>query len=70
MAQEVQILCEFRDKYLLTKPVGKAFVDFYYKISPPMAKFITEHPSLKPIARAGLVIIVAMSTIAVSTTPA
>jgi hypothetical protein len=35
-----------------------------------MAEFITEHPSLKPIVRAGLVPAVAMSTVAVNTTPA
>ena len=35
-----------------------------------MAEFITGHPSLKPIVRAGLVPAVAMSTIAVNTTPA
>ena len=45
-------------------------VGFYYQISPPMAEFITEHPSLKPIVRLGLVPAVAMSTIAVNTTPA
>jgi hypothetical protein len=70
MAEEVEILREFRDAYLLTNPVGQALVDFYYKVSPPMAEFITEHPSLKPIVRAGLVPAVAMSTVAVNTTPA
>jgi hypothetical protein len=70
MAQEIQILREFRDEYLLTNPVGRAFVDFYYKVSPPMAEFITEHPSLKPIVRAGLVPAVALSTVVVNTTPA
>jgi hypothetical protein len=69
MAAEVQILREFRDEYLLTNPVGQAFVDFYYKISPPIAEFITEHPSLKPIVRAGLMPAVAMSTVAVNTSP-
>ena len=70
MAEEIGILREFRDEYLLTSPVGKALVDLYYRVSPPMAEFITEHPSLKPIVRAGLLPAVAMSTIAVNTTPA
>ena len=35
-----------------------------------MAEFITEHPSLKPIVRTGLLPAVAMSTVAVNTTPA
>ena len=70
MAQEIQILREFRDEYLLTNPVGKALVEFYYRVSPPMAEFITEHPSLKPIVRAGLLPAVAMSAVAVNTSPA
>ena len=70
MTEEIEILREFRDKYLLAKPVGQAFVDFYYRISPPVAEFIAEHPSLKPIVRVGLIPVVAMSAIAVNTTPA
>jgi hypothetical protein len=70
MADEIQILRDFRDGYLLTNPVGKTLVDIYYTASPPIADFITEHPSLKPIVRAGLVPAVAMSTVAVNTTPA
>jgi len=69
MAEEIQILREFRDEYLLTNPLGQALVDFYYKVSPPIAEFITEHPSLKPIVRAGLMPAVAMSAVAVNTTP-
>jgi hypothetical protein len=70
MAEEIDILREFRDEYLLTNAVGQTLVDFYYKVSPPIAEFITEHPILKPIVRAGLVPAVAMSTVAVDTTPA
>ncbi|HXZ29679.1 MAG TPA: CFI-box-CTERM domain-containing protein, partial [Dehalococcoidia bacterium] len=69
MAEEIQILREFRDEYLRTNPVGSALVDTYYRVSPPIAAFITEHPSLKPVVRAGLVPAVAMSTIAVSAAP-
>jgi len=68
LAEDIEILREFRDEYLLTNPLGQALVDFYYRVSPPMAEFITEHPSLKPIVRAGLVPAVAMSTMAVNTT--
>jgi len=70
MAGEIQVLREFRDKYLLTNPSGQAVVGLYYRISPPLARLITEHPSLKPITRVGLVPAVAMSAIAVNTTPA
>jgi hypothetical protein len=70
MAEEIQILRQFRDEYLFTNPVGQALVGLYYRVSPPIAEFITEHPSLKPIVRAGLAPAVVMSTIAVNTAPA
>ena len=70
MAEEIQILRGFRDEYLLTNPVGQALVEFYYRVSPPIAEFITEHPAMKPVVKAGLVPAVAMSTVAVNTTPA
>jgi hypothetical protein len=70
MAEEIQILREFRDGYLLTNPLGQALTDLYYRVSPPIAEFITEHPSLKPVARVGLAPAVVMSTVAVNTTPA
>ena len=70
MAGEIEILREFRDDYLLTNPVGKALVELYYRVSPPIAEFITEHPALKPIVRVGLVPAVAMSAVAVNTSPA
>ncbi|MFO7997236.1 MAG: C45 family autoproteolytic acyltransferase/hydrolase [Dehalococcoidia bacterium] len=70
MAEEIQILRDFRDGYLLTNPLGQAFVDFYYRVSPPIAEFITDHPSLKPIVRTGLLPAVAMSAAVLNTTPA
>jgi len=69
MAEEIQILRVFRDEYLLTNPLGQALVGVYYRVSPPIAEFITEHPSLKPIVRAGLLPAVAISAIAINTTP-
>jgi hypothetical protein len=69
MAAEIQVLREFRDDYLLTNAAGRAFVDFYYRVSPPIAEFIAEHPSLKPIVRAGLAPVIAMSTVAIDATP-
>jgi hypothetical protein len=66
----VDTLRSFRDQYLETNPIGSAFVSLYYKVSPPMAEFINEHPALKPIVRVGLLPAVAMSTVAVNTTMA
>jgi hypothetical protein len=69
MAEEIQVLRQFRDEYLLASPLGATLVEFYYAVSPPLAQFITEHPGLKPIARAALVPAVAVSAIAVNTSP-
>lgn len=51
MAGELRILREFRNKYLLTNPVGEIFVSTYYRISPPFADFISEHPVLKSMVK-------------------
>ncbi len=69
MAEEIQILREFRDEYLLTNSLGQALVGVYYRISPPVAEFIVEHPNLKPVVRAGLLPAVAMSAVVVNTNP-
>jgi len=66
----VETLRDFRDSYMLTNPVGSALVSAYYKLSPPVAEFIDDHPTLKPIVRVGLLPAVAMSMVAVSTTSA
>ena len=68
MAEEIEILREFRDRYLLTNRLGQALTGLYYRISPPIAGLITEHPGLKPIVRVGLLPAVAMSAVAVNTT--
>jgi len=40
-----------RDRYLLTNGFGRNFVDHYYRFSPPLAKFIVDHPLLAWISR-------------------
>ena len=69
MTEEIQILRDFRNQYLLTNPLGHGFVDIYYTISPPIADFITEHPSLKPIVRAGIMPILATCSIVLEIVP-
>jgi hypothetical protein len=48
----VQTLRHFRDDYLLTNVPGRAFVDWYYRTSPPIAKVIADHEGLRIITRA------------------
>ena len=50
----VAVLRDFRDKYLLTKPIGKTFVNIYYSGSPPIADFISKHEMVKTAARSVL----------------
>lgn len=68
MAPQIQVLRDFKDQYLMTNPMGEALVELYYKASPTIAEFIDDHPALKPIVRAGLVPVIAMSTVAIKTT--
>ena len=58
LAPEVLTLREFRNRYLLTNGPGQAFVEWYYRVSPPVAAFIAEHESLKTAVRWGLAPIV------------
>ncbi len=54
MAPDVEVLRRFRDRHLLTNPPGRAFVRFYYRHSPPVARFIAEHEYLRTATRAAL----------------
>ncbi len=54
-AQEIDILREFRDDFLLSNGLGAEFVSFYYKTSPPIAGFISQHEVLRTIVREGFV---------------
>jgi hypothetical protein len=47
----VYVLRNFRDRYLLTNGIGKAFVEFYYRYSPPVAAFIGKHETLRTATR-------------------
>ncbi|HUJ17402.1 MAG TPA: CFI-box-CTERM domain-containing protein [Nitrospirota bacterium] len=53
-APQVQVLREFRDRFLMTNGPGRAFVQWYYRVGPGAASFITNHPWLKPVVRAAL----------------
>jgi uncharacterized repeat protein (TIGR01451 family) len=54
MDEEVRYLRAFRDQYLLGHRIGRSFVEWYYRVSPPIADFIREHPWLRTTVRAVL----------------
>ena len=47
ISQELDILRELRDRYLLDGAAGSLFVDVYYRFSPPLADLIAQHPPLQ-----------------------
>jgi hypothetical protein len=46
-AAPVAMLREFRDQVLLNSSLGEAFVDWYYRWSPPAAVWLIEHPQFR-----------------------
>lgn len=54
-AEEIDILRQWRDEFLLHNPAGKAFVAIYYEISPPIADFISQHEAVRTAVREGVV---------------
>ena len=54
-ANELGILREFRDAVLLPNSLGAKLVSFYYRTSPPIANFISQHEVLRTAVRVGFV---------------
>jgi len=47
----VTILRNFRDAFLLTNPLGKSFIAWYYKVSPPIADSVRTSETAKAFVR-------------------
>jgi len=45
-------LRRFRDEFSIESSPGKRLVDFYYQISPPLARFVSRHDFLRAVVRA------------------
>ena len=58
LAAHLVTLRDFRDRHFLTNPIGKWFVKFYYRHSPPIADYIREHKTPRTIVRSILTLIV------------
>jgi parallel beta-helix repeat protein len=67
-APQVQVLRDFRDRYLLTNAPGRAFVAWYYHYGPYAAHYINVHPWLKAPVRLALLPLVIGSFLLMNTT--
>lgn len=61
MADDLNTLRVARDEYLLTNPFGTAFVDFYYRLSPPLADYVARSPLIAAITRVCLVPLIVLA---------
>ena len=53
--EDIDVLRDFRDEYLMTNQIGRVFTDIYYSTSPPIADLIRDNEGLRTIVRKGLV---------------
>ena len=54
MAEQVGILKQFRDQVLLDSEMGRSMVAFYYRLSPPAARWIARHETARTMVRLAL----------------
>lgn len=57
----VQVLRQFRDRFLLPHPVGHNIVRYYYRYSPPVADALARQSTVRQVVRAALVPLVGLS---------
>ncbi|MGR0479963.1 MAG: CFI-box-CTERM domain-containing protein [Candidatus Electronema sp. V4] len=50
-SSKVQMLCFFRDEYLSASSLGRAFIAFYVRFSPPLAWAIAKESLLRTLVR-------------------
>jgi hypothetical protein len=53
--KDIDVLRDFRDEYMMSHPPGRAMVEIYYTLSPPIADVIRENECLGTAVRAGFV---------------
>lgn len=66
LAGQVEILRQFRDRYLLTNYPGQKFVAWYYRNGPAAANYIKDKPLVKTAIRAALYPLIGFSFLLIS----
>jgi hypothetical protein len=51
LAQEISVLRQFRDNFMDVTSVGRKLAETYYRISPPIARAIAQHDTLRAVVR-------------------
>ncbi len=63
MEGRIEVLRDFRDEVLMDLPAGRALVQAYYELSPPVAEFIARHGWLRALVRALLLPLVGAASL-------
>lgn len=66
MAGQVEILRQFRDRYLLKNDVGRKFVTWYYRNGPAAAKFMKDKPLIRAAVRTALYPLISLCFLLIS----
>jgi Cysteine-rich secretory protein family len=66
LAGQVEILRQFRDRYLLTNDLGRKFVSWYYRNGPVAAQYIKDKPLIKAAVRMALYPLIGFSYLLIS----
>jgi hypothetical protein len=64
LAPQVQLLREFRDRFLLPHPAGRELVALYYTVSPPLARVVARSETLRAVVRVALAPIIHWAALA------
>ncbi len=67
--KHVATLRQFRDQYLLPTAAGRELVELYYQYSPPAARFIADHDTLRGAVRVALLPLVGISSLLLTLGP-
>ena len=53
--EDIDVLRDFRDEYMMPNPLGRTFVKIYYNTSPPLAEVIRDNEGLRTTVSEGFV---------------